>query len=107
MSNNEIGQDSIAAIQKCLSTLGFDAWARKKYQIDANFNNIFKSKNFGPIKVTIQGGSNPSVEFGDTIKSYGVIFTFFSPLYQRFDFNEASRILTIKGDDYEFDLEFN
>ncbi len=52
-------------------------------------------------------GNGPYLDFNETIKSYGLRFTRFTPQYQEMIWDEAMFTLTVIGQNYQFILEFD
>lgn len=102
--------ESIGAIQDCMKALGFKASEAHSFQVEAKITNNLKPTSQGMIEVTFNSnwhsGDGPYLQADFVIKSYGIPYEEFKPRWQLFSFDSSSRTLTVKGDGYDFDLQF-
>lgn len=99
--------DSIGALQELMEYFDLHPSAHLEYGMRANIR-VHGTNQGGSIRFIVNSnwhvGQGPFLDFDETIKSYGVMYTRFTPQFQEITWEQASEELTVKGKGYAFTL---
>ena len=106
------GMESISAMWEFMDTLGLERSKQMEFKVQAKiFNSIDKTS--GVIKFKINSNwhstSGPYLDFDETIKGFGIMFTKFDPNWVDMSWDKESLTLMVedRSKPYAFSLTFS
>lgn len=102
---------SIMAVQACMTSLNLPRNEAHTQEAEAQVRDHAGGFMPGSVVVTFHcnqhSGEGPYIEIGDEIRGYGIHFNEFKPKFQKFEFTDSEKLLTVTGDGYKFSLKFH